>query len=85
MVNKFLMMNGVLLSGLVGALITRIGSSNRGNSMSMEACKIKGNRNSRGELIYHIPGGRFYQVTKAVEWFDSEEAAISAGYRKSER
>jgi len=44
---------------------------------------IKGNINSRGEKIYHLPGGRYYDVTKAEEWFCTEEEAMKAGFRKS--
>lgn len=46
---------------------------------------IKGNHSSSGELIYHVPGGRFYEQTKAEEMFCTEEEAIAAGYRKSKR
>lgn len=46
---------------------------------------IKGNINSRGEKIYHLPGGRYYDVTKAEEWFCTEEEAMKAGYRKSKQ
>ncbi|KMJ58816.1 hypothetical protein AB685_06965 [Bacillus sp. LL01] len=84
--NKFLLVNGIILSGVMGgALVSKFGAKKKAEATSVQACKIKGNRNSKGELIYHIPEGRFYNVTKAVEWFDSEQAAIEAGYRKSER
>jgi micrococcal nuclease len=42
---------------------------------------IKGNINSRGEKIYHVPGGRYYEQTKAEEMFCTEEEARAAGYR----
>lgn len=42
---------------------------------------IKGNINSRGEKIYHVPGGRYYERTKAEEMFCTEEEAAAAGYR----
>ncbi|MGC6588089.1 thermonuclease family protein [Paenibacillus sp. Dod16] len=45
--------------------------------------KIKGNINSKNEKIYHIPGGRNYEETKAEEMYCSEEEAIAAGYRKA--
>lgn len=45
--------------------------------------QIKGNINSKGEKIYHVPGGRYYEQTKPEEWFDTEEDAIKAGFRKS--
>lgn len=51
------------------------------------SCKIKGNISSSGEKIYHVPGQRFYNVTKINQpgerWFCSESAARSAGWRKS--
>jgi hypothetical protein len=42
---------------------------------------IKANDNSG---IYHVPGGRFYDVTNARNCFATEGAAQAAGYRKSE-
>lgn len=47
--------------------------------------KIKGNINSQGEKIYHVPGGAYYDITEAEEYFDTEEEAQAAGYRKSSR
>jgi len=41
---------------------------------------IKGNRNSG---IYHVPGGRYYGVTKAEECFSNRWDAEAAGYRAS--
>jgi hypothetical protein len=41
---------------------------------------IKGNANS---MIYHMPSGRYYSVTKPEECFRTESAAVNAGYRKS--
>lgn len=51
-------------------------------------CLIKGNINSKGEKIYHVPGGRYYEQTKIDErkgqhWFCSEEEALAAGWRRS--
>lgn len=46
---------------------------------------IKGNINSNGEKIYHIPSGQYYQITKAEEMFCTEKDAQKAGFRKSER
>jgi Micrococcal nuclease (thermonuclease) homologs len=47
--------------------------------------KIKGNINSRGEKIYHLPGGRYYKQTKAEQWFCTEEEAAAAGFRAAKR
>ncbi|GAA2516686.1 hypothetical protein GCM10010407_02670 [Rarobacter incanus] len=41
---------------------------------------IKGNRNS---MIYHVPGGRYYKVTKAEQCFATAAGAQKAGYRAS--
>jgi endonuclease YncB( thermonuclease family) len=50
------------------------------------ACQIKGNINSKGERIYHMPGGRWYDETKispgkGERWFCSEAEAKAAGWR----
>lgn len=42
---------------------------------------IKGNINSRGERIYHVPGSRHYDRTIAEVWFCTEEEAVAAGFR----
>lgn len=44
---------------------------------------IKGNINSKGEKIYHVPGGKYYDQTVPEQWFNTEEEAQKAGYRKS--
>ncbi|GIN38369.1 sunset domain-containing protein [Heyndrickxia oleronia] len=55
-------------------------------SVGCENPEIKGNLTTyNGEMIYHVPGGQFYDVTDAEEMFCTEEEAIDAGYRKSER
>ncbi|GEM_PF-2365659 len=46
--------------------------------------RIKGNINTRGEKIYHLPGQSSYERTQAEEWFASEDAAQAAGYRRAE-
>lgn len=46
---------------------------------------IKGNINSKGEKIYHVPGGAYYDRTNPEEWFSTETEAEVAGYRKSKR
>jgi micrococcal nuclease len=50
------------------------------------ACDIKGNISSSGEKIYHLPGDRYYDVTKispskGERWFCSESDAVNAGWR----
>lgn len=49
-------------------------------------CTIKGNISSKGEKIYHMPGGRSYDATvitlsKGERWFCSAAEAESAGWR----
>lgn len=46
-------------------------------------CVIKGNRNRRGEWIYHVPGMPYYEQTRAEEMFCSEADARAAGYRRA--
>lgn len=46
-------------------------------------CVIKGNRNRKGEWIYHLPGMPYYNVTRAEEMFCSETEARAAGYRRA--
>lgn len=51
-------------------------------------CAIKGNINARGERIYHVPGGVFYDRTiidKAAgqRWFCSPAEAEAAGWRRA--
>ncbi|MGP3535624.1 sunset domain-containing protein [Microbacterium sp. RD1] len=43
---------------------------------------IKGNASS---MIYHLPGGRSYAVTKAEACFSTEAAAVAAGFRAAKR
>lgn len=49
-----------------------------GNSGS---CLIKGNINSKGDKIYHVPGSRHYEKTNPEKWFCSEQEAQKAGFR----
>lgn len=43
-------------------------------------CVIKGNINSKGNKIYHMPGQRDYDNTVAEEMFCTEEEAEEAGF-----
>lgn len=49
------------------------------------ACNIKGNINSKGDKIYHVPGGASYAKTKinkpGERMFCSEADAVAAGWR----
>jgi len=51
-------------------------------------CDIKGNINSKGERIYHVPGGQSYASTlidpaRGERWFCSEAEAQAAGWRRA--
>ena len=46
-------------------------------------CAIKGNRNRKGQWIYHLPGMPYYDVTRPEELFCTEAAAQAAGYRRA--
>jgi endonuclease YncB( thermonuclease family) len=46
-------------------------------------CRIKGNRNRRGQWIYHLPGMPYYDRTRAEDIFCSEADARAAGYRRA--
>lgn len=49
------------------------------------SCTIKGNINSKGEKIYHMPGGAYYEKTNPEEMFCSTQDAEKAGFRASKR
>jgi micrococcal nuclease len=64
--------------------------SQQTTTQSNGQCLIKGNINSSGEKIYHVPGGKYYDKTvidesKGERWFCSEAEAQSAGWRKSKK
>ena len=47
---------------------------------------IKGNTTTyNGELIYHVPGGDYYNVTNPEQCFVTEDDAVYYGYRRSYR
>ncbi len=45
-----------------------------------EGFSIKGNADS---MLYHLPDGRWYDATIAEVWFDTEDAAVAAGFTKA--
>lgn len=56
---------------------------NNGDMNTGNAQKIVGNVNSK---IYHVPGQAGYKMNSAnARYFDTEQQAIAAGYRKSKR
>lgn len=53
-------------------------------------CEIKGNINSDGVKIYHVPSGAFYDATiidtsRGERWFCTPEEAVANGWRPSQR
>lgn len=48
-------------------------------------CAIKGNHSRYGDLIYHLPGQRYYNATRAEAIFCTESEAIAAGFRRSKQ
>ena len=50
-----------------------------------KACVIKGNINSQGRKLYHVPGGAFYERTNPEMCFNTEDEAQAAGFTKSAR
>lgn len=55
----------------------------RTNAPAPKECKIKGNINSTGAKIYHLPGSSSYEQTKPEEWFCSEQEARDNGFKNS--
>ncbi|RWP51376.1 MAG: thermonuclease family protein [Mesorhizobium sp.] len=59
-------------------------------TLGNSGCNIKGNISADGERIYHVPGQKFYSVTRITEakgerWFCSVAEARAAGWRRSKR
>lgn len=58
-------------------------AGSRGDMNTADSGKIVGNSNSH---IYHVPGQAGYRMNSAnAVYFDSEQDAINAGYRKAKR
>ncbi|MFZ0445846.1 MAG: thermonuclease family protein [Bacillus sp. (in: firmicutes)] len=60
------------------------------SAVPLGECNIKGNISSSGDKIYHMPGQRYYEVTKIDEskgekFFCSAQEAEQAGFRASQR
>lgn len=60
------------------------------DTSSSQSCNIKGNINSKGRRIYHVPGQEHYGETQINEsrgerWFCSEGEARAAGWRAAKR
>ena len=66
------------------------GSCPQGCTVPPSGCVIKGNINSEGEKIYHLPGMAYYNKTvidpsKGERWFCTEQEAVANGWRKSKK
>jgi endonuclease YncB( thermonuclease family) len=65
-------------------------ASSAGGRSGPTRCNIKGNITARGQRVYHLPGGEFYDRTvitpaRGERWFCSEDEAQAAGWRRSLR
>ena len=60
-----------------------VASSSGWQARSSGTCSIKGNRNRKGQWIYHVPGMPYYEATRAEEIFCTEAEARAAGYRRA--
>ncbi len=61
---------------------------NAATAQESRTCNIKGNVNTRGERIYHVPGQKYYDQTEisashGERWFCTEAEAEAAGWRKA--
>lgn len=48
-----------------------------------DSCQIKGNINSSGKKIYHMPGESSYEQTNPEQWFCTEKEAQQAGFQST--
>jgi hypothetical protein len=61
-----------------------LASCNQPYYQNTQRCVIKGNISyNGGELIYHMPGQRFYDATIPEYWFCTEDQARRAGFRRA--
>ncbi|MED0673795.1 sunset domain-containing protein [Aneurinibacillus aneurinilyticus] len=72
---------------LVGSFAATDVQAIKKNQNSYSYCNgnVKGNINNKGEKIYHVPGGQFYNKTKAEYCFKTTAEAKKAGFRASKR
>ena len=69
---------------------TTLESAGSRRKSNRRKCTIKGNVNSKGNRIYHLPGGQFYKRIRIKRregdrCFKTEEQAKKAGFRRSKR
>ncbi len=83
-------MRGIWASEFVKPWEWRRGKRLAANDNTPGQCRIKGNINAKGERIYHMPGGQWYDRTKidlaqGERWFCSVNDARAAGWRRALR
>ncbi|MBS5946414.1 MAG: hypothetical protein KIB06_07060 [Peptoniphilus harei] len=82
--NKQAEIKDVKEANTINTLVTNPKRTNNYQNYSPDTSqgKIKGNRKSK---IYHVPGGRDYNKVsqKNVVFFDTEQEAQAAGYRRA--
>ena len=71
-------------------LILAVGWHEAAGQQGPNGCPVKGNVNSKGERIYHVAGGRFYERVKIKpkegdRCFRTPQEAQAAGFRPSQR
>lgn len=88
--NKKGLWNACSSDARVNPSVTPQGSSPVSSTQDSDfgSCEIKGNINSSGEKIYHLPGCGSYSKTTIEEnrgekWFCSETEAQAAGWRRA--
>ena len=69
-----------------GGAVASTARSPSATSENHRAGCVKGNINSKGDRIYHVPGNRYYEGTlidtaRGERWFCSEAEAKAAGWR----
>ena len=62
-----------------------VASSSGWQARASGNCSIKGNRNRKGQWIYHVPGMPYYDRTRPEEIFCTEAEAGAAGKRQLRR
>lgn len=67
---------------------TTAATAAKGDPLPANGCAIKGNINAKGEKVYHVPGGAYYERTvieldKGERYFCTAAEAQAAGWRAS--
>ncbi|QIK78646.1 thermonuclease family protein [Sphingomonas piscis] len=73
----------VVTTNRVGPISRAAEEATSSSNSLRTACDIKGNRNRKGQWIYHMPEMPYYGSTRAEQMFCSEAEAQAAGYRRA--